>query len=426
MAILILAKTEGTPPVTFGYRRITDANDIRGKGMAFDGSGNMYVSGRISRPNNDNALLVKYTAAGAVDWQKDIGTNSSGIDDFFTRVVVDSSGNIITGGSTESVGAGGRDMILMKFNSAGVVQWQRTLGTTGTEYGVEDIALDDNDDIYITGTQAFPNMIVAKYSSAGVLQWQREVNGGAQEWSTSLTVDSSNNVIVCGYSLSDTEDGLIVKWDSSGVFQWDRRLQETSDQKIYAVTTDSANNILLSCESGFLSTIKLDSSGSIVWQRDLTGVTGGEAGRRIVTDSSNNVYNLGITNAYAPGFAEYDFILAKYNSSGTLQWQRVIRGTGEDRAEDIVFDGAGNIYMVGYTDSVDANEDLIVFKMPESMTIPTTIGAFTAQAGTYTDTTATAWSTVAASFTISTSSLTDTASSIAVANAGLTYDDTNW
>ena len=52
-------------------------------------------------------------------------------------VAVDSSDNIYVCGSTSSVGAGSNDLLLVKYNSSGTVQWRRTLGGTGSDEGKE-------------------------------------------------------------------------------------------------------------------------------------------------------------------------------------------------------------------------------------------------------------------------------------------------
>ena len=73
-------------------------------------------------------------------------------------------------------------------------------------------------------------------------------------------------------------------------------------------------------------TAKFNSSGTIQWQRTLDGSTQHDRGTGIAVDSSGNVYIAGF-GAWTSG-KSYEILIAKYNSSGTLQYQRTLGGGG--------------------------------------------------------------------------------------------------
>jgi hypothetical protein len=96
-----------------------------------------------------------------------------------------------------------------------------------------------------------------------------------------------------------------------------------------------------------LVTASIDSSGNINWQRIFTNGSDaiGPGGQNAIdTDSSGNIYVAG--NGYFGGYSTEGF-LAKYNSSGTLQWQRKIGADASAvRFESLKVVG-DNIYAVG-------------------------------------------------------------------------------
>ena len=83
-------------------------------------------------------------------------------------------------------------------------------------------------------------------------------------------------------------------------------------------------------------------------------------------DSSGNLYITGITNPGVEG--SYDILVAKYNSSGVLQWQRNLGETSVENAYAIASDSSGNVYISGnyYKAGVTSNWDIVVFKYNSS------------------------------------------------------------
>ena len=96
-----------------------------------DGSGNVYVTGYTNGGLDGNTsaggsdiFLVKYDSAGTKQWTRQLGTAS---DDYGEGVAVDGSGNVyVTGGTLGGLdgntSAGGADIFLVKYNSDGVKQ----------------------------------------------------------------------------------------------------------------------------------------------------------------------------------------------------------------------------------------------------------------------------------------------------------------
>ena len=70
-------------------------------------------------------------------------------------VTVDSSGNIYvtgytTGGLDGNTNSGDDDLILVKYNSSGTKQWTKQLGTSSSDIGY-GVTVDSSDNIYVTG-----------------------------------------------------------------------------------------------------------------------------------------------------------------------------------------------------------------------------------------------------------------------------------
>ncbi|MHA1191479.1 MAG: SBBP repeat-containing protein, partial [Promethearchaeota archaeon] len=172
-----------------------------GSAIALDSSENIYITGFIKNinPINFDICLVKYDPSGVLQWNR---TWDGDVIEWSNAIVLDSSDNIYITGLTNSFETEDYDMCLVKYDPSGVLQWNRTWGGSGYEYG-SAIALDSSDNIYITGvTNSFGmgdyDMCLVKYDPSGVLQWNRTWGGSDNEYGFAIALDSSENIYIAG------------------------------------------------------------------------------------------------------------------------------------------------------------------------------------------------------------------------------------
>jgi hypothetical protein len=97
---------------------------------------------------------------------------------------------------------------------------------------------------------------------------------------------------------------------------------------------------------------KLNSSGVLQWNTFLGG-SGSDNGQAIAVDGNGNVYVAGTSDQTwgSPVRAYYgsgtDAFAAKLTSSGTLTWNTFLGGSGTDNGYAIAVDGSGNVYVAG-------------------------------------------------------------------------------
>ena len=104
-----------------------------------------------------------------------------------------------------------------------VVSWIALLGGTGTDQG-NAVAIDSANNIIVVGQTTSDgaggtDVLIAKYNSAGALQWDRTLGGTISDSGNAVAIDSANNIIVVGYTASDGAGGndvLIAKLPPDG------------------------------------------------------------------------------------------------------------------------------------------------------------------------------------------------------------------
>ena len=331
--------------------------------------------------SNLSRKLMGISSAGASGesyWINLLGGTGS---DIAYDVAIDSSDNIIMVGSTTSDGAGNNDCLIAKYTSSGTLLWDKTLGGSSVDiaYGV---AVDSSDNIIMVGYVRLsvfsnPDLLVAKYNTSGTLLWAKALGGGPEDSAQGVSVDSSDNIIVVGYTLSDGAGGpdfLIAKYNTSGTLLWDKTLGGPGSEFAYGVDVDSSDNIVVvgggtSDGAGnydfFIA--KYNSSGTLLWDKTLGG-SSAEFGYGVAVDSSDNIVVVGYT--LSDGAGSNDFLIAKYNSSGTLLWDKTLGGTGSDTANSVSIDSFDNIVVVGSTASDGAgSNDFLVTKYNSSGTL---------------------------------------------------------
>ncbi len=320
----------------------------------------------VSAGSND-IYFAKYTTAGDYVWAKRIGGVG---DDYGLGIAIGTNDSVVIGGyfsapgaidfdpgaGTANITSGGQvDGFVAKFDSAGNYQWARRIHGTLSDY-VWDVALDTNENIFVTGNYASTNVTFedpvapvqtlnsadpydiyfAKYDRGGICQYAKVFPGGATANTTvgrNIGVDASNNVYITGnfvgtcdfdagagnaaLSSSVNTDVFLVKYSNDGIYQWVRAMGGTTttinqDDNAFALSFTPSGNIIV---------------GGGYWG---TGVFG-----------TQQVTAQGSTIA---GF------FANYSPTGTCNWVKAISGTGTTNQAQVYatqVDDDGNVYVTG-------------------------------------------------------------------------------
>ncbi len=196
----------------------TNSVEDRAYGVDVDSQDNIYVVGRTKSINPD-IIVVKYNPSGS----KLLDTTYGGsADDTAQSISIDSRDNIVIGAWTNSIGAGQRDMWILKLNTSLDEQLNFTIGGTENEYAY-GITTDNYDDIILTGsTKSFPTtdtywrMYTIKYGGfetgtypAGQIVNVSTINSSettvGETWSCEVMSHDSQ-----GYSLYNMSNDLLI------------------------------------------------------------------------------------------------------------------------------------------------------------------------------------------------------------------------
>jgi len=310
-------------------------------------------------------LLASMNAQTETNWQKTYGGSGK---DFGWSVQQTLDGGYVIVGYTNSFGAGGYDVYLVKTDAYGNQLWQRTYGGTGNDFGWSVQQTSDGGYIIVGYTRPFItddyDVYLVKTDASGNQLWQMTYGGTGNDLGWSVKQTSDGGYIIAGSTGSfgaGSSDVYLVKTDSSGKLLWQKTYGGVNSDGGYSVQQTSDGGYVIVGDTWSFGAggddvylVKTDASGDQLWQMTYGG-TGDDFGYSIQQTSDGGYVIAGWTNLFGAG--GYDVYLVKTDSSGKLLWQRTYGGTGNDYGRYVQQTSDGGYVIAGYTNSFGAGGD---------------------------------------------------------------------
>jgi hypothetical protein len=181
--------------------------------------GYLVVGGAQSRSSSsqNEILVMKINSSGTLQWVRWFGDTI--YQDQAYSVKRTSDGGYIVAGRTGSYGSGNADIFLMKLDGGGNVVWARAYGSSGPDFGY---------DVQITSDGGFVvgYSIIVKTNSIGNVQWYRVLGGTRMDAFYSVDQTSDGGFIATGitksYGSDTIGDVFLARFNSSGTLQWSK------------------------------------------------------------------------------------------------------------------------------------------------------------------------------------------------------------
>jgi hypothetical protein len=350
------------------YSGPTNTSDFA-RAMAVDAAGNAYVTGVQSPEGTPNMVTIKYGPTGNQVWVNIYG--ESGLFEYPTDINVDATGNVYVYGTTGTVSQS--DLVLFKYNSAGVQQWTRAFDRAIVDYAAQ-MTVDSAGNVYLTGVASRTRLHRNSYSKvqflgqpplvSGLLGRGRRRCGGRLRGR--VVVNSTGQVYVTGvYFTANGSYTFTIKYDGDGTFLWSAAYPSTTYAQRIAL--DGSGNVYVGATgrgSGTteLLVLKYSPTGTLLWSGTYRG--SGQLTDNLsnmAVDASGNVYVTGMS----AGAANHDIVTVKFSADGARQW--VSRYNNEaanstEVARGIAVDSAGSVYVGGYTYAGASQHDFLALK----------------------------------------------------------------
>lgn len=339
-------------------------------------------------------IIIQYQVnvmaqAPVVEWKKSLG--GSGQDIPYSIAKTSDGGYIIAGYSNSNNGDvtqnfGSEDYWIVKLSSTGTIQWQKSYGGSSYEYPYDIKQTNDGGYIIagytnsnngdITGFQGITDFWIVKLTTNGTIEWQKTLGGTHIDYARSIQQTIDGGYIVIGETYSNNGDVTgnhgsldywVVKLNSTGTIQWQKTLggsdgdyptsiKQTTDGGYIAIGYTYSTNGDVTVNQGHDDywIVKLNSTGTIQWQKTLGGTGHDEAydveqtsdGGYIIAGTTESV-NGNITTNYGG----YDYWIVKLNSTGSLEWQKSVGGYSNEIPNSIKLTQDGGCIIAGWSGS---------------------------------------------------------------------------
>jgi hypothetical protein len=307
---------------------------------------------------NADLYLVKTDSEGGLLWSRTLGGPAW---DYATAIQETQDGGYVLTGSTNSFGAGGQDILLVRMDAHGGVLWSSTFGGPANERA-EGVLIGPEDDIIIFGTTdsygaGSGDLYLVKADENGEEIWSRTYGGTEDEMAGSVERTRDGGFILAGTTRSfgsGKRDVYVVRTNSHGDQLWDKRHGSEAHDVAYGVkeTMDGGYVIVGATEGSDSGTwdvylIRIDAQGEALWHR-AWGDGGYEVGYSVMETADLGFFVSGYKDPF--GSDKWDAYLIRTDEEGKTLWSATYGGEGNDRADALQQTADGSLIIAGSTD----------------------------------------------------------------------------
>lgn len=283
------------------------------------------------------------------------------------------------------------DYWLTRWDASGNLLWEKNYGGPGDDVGLAITALPDGFALagysnaaggQVTSNNGLGDFWVVRTDLDGNLLWQNNYGGDKVDHPHSIVSDGNGGFLIAGNTESDsidvsgnhginTSDFWVIRIDSSGNLLWQSCYGGSGNDVAFPVIAASDGDFMV---AGYTSSsdgqvtgaygfgdfwvIKIDNSGTLIWEQVFGGsgndlardITATPDGNYVVTGYTTTIDN-GDVSGFHTGGTGGDIWAVKFDESGTLIWQKCLGGTKNDIAFDVSVHPDGGYLFCGNTSS---------------------------------------------------------------------------
>jgi hypothetical protein len=291
-------------------------------------------------------------------------------DDVTYSIAQTADGGYVLAGYTKSYGAGGSDIWLIKTTSYSfplgnvpyyTTQWNRTYG--GPQDDGAKCVIQTGDGGYAlagytnsSGAGGY-DMWLVKTDVNGTMQWNVTYGGPQDDMANSIIQTSDGGYILAGYTSvldAQSRSTWLVKTDPTGNVEWNGTYPGQGANSM--IQTDDGGYALALEYSYAFGLAKINSTGQLQWNQTYVGPSDMATSESVFQTNDGGYAIAGWTNNSGTGF--YGAWLVKTDASGNVEWNKAYAGPGVysiiqtsdggyamagDRACLILTDSSGNV-----------------------------------------------------------------------------------
>lgn len=370
--------TETVPPVTLVWEKTHGGGeDDRAESIIESGDGHYIVAGWTKSFGAEgwDTYFLKIDRDGNKIWEKTWGGEGDDVADWIVRS--GDEGFIVVGWTT-SLGAGHRDVYLLKIDGNGDMVWEKAYGGYGGDGAFSIVEAGDGGFIAAGITTSFGEGMASAYllkvDGNGNSVWEKTYGGSGDDVANWIVESGDGGFVAAGWTTSlgaRGEDLYVWKIDGDGNKVW---------EKLYGGNEgDWASCIVRSGDGGFvigggthsfgagsedIYLLKIDGDGNKIWEKTYGGDDYDKT-ERVIQSLDGGFIITGVTNSSTTG--DLDAYLLKIDADGNKVWEKTYGGSQDDEPWQILETEDGEFIVVGWTESFGAGKmDAYILKIRDN------------------------------------------------------------
>lgn len=364
---VLLAVVGGYPLIgqsTFQKTIGGDGRDV-GYSIVATTDGHMVISGvSTSFENSKEVYVIKMDTLGNKLWSRVYG--SSGVE-IAVKMEATPDGGVVILGDASGKGIGVKDILIIKLDQDGNLDWARSYGGKLNDYGLDIHATTDGGYIAVGETNSFDawdhDILLMKLKGNGDVEWGRIIGADTVDYANSV-IEVEDGYVMGGEtnSFGDNEDILLVKVNKKGELQWSKAIGDTLDdnQDDLIRDTDSTFVLVGSTESyGFKQREILFLRVGLTGHVQLAKTYGGDLAEepKTIKRLEDGYVIGGFSNSWNETVTEEDAYLIRTNLDGSLRYSKTFGGQHNDFMWSLDVFKEGFFVMTGITNSFSNREE---------------------------------------------------------------------
>jgi hypothetical protein len=255
-------------------------------------------------------------------------TISTGTDESAHCIDVLNDGNYIVGGIHTASGQSQSDFLINKISSSGELIWSKTISSADEDILYNVKSTGDGGFIMVGTTVGYgaaqKDIMVIKSDMNGIVEWSVTIGGPLLDLAYTVIPTLDGGYLIDG-TLQETANLfrlVTVKLNSSGGLQW-KKVTGTAGKIGGGALELSAEGFVvvgsIKATGYYLYFSKIDSEGDLVWEKSIPGNVNGGSYDINATDDGGFI-SFGSTHEI---IGVEDIWIVKFNSSGEVLWSKV-------------------------------------------------------------------------------------------------------
>jgi len=336
-------------------------NHDYGRSIIEYSDGGYVCAGNSSTSGNEygDLLLLKIDESGEEEWMHNLSFSPS---DRANMLLESFDSGIIIVGKTVSPINDSKDILILKTNQSGHVEWYNNYGNDEDEEAHHIYSLNDNGYIIcgqsIEKNTGFNMLLLLKVDLDGNQVWSKTYGGNGDDFGYSVIEENDGSYLVAGMTKSSGDfngDAWLLKIDSNGNEVWRRLYGGTDIDLVRHLTRTSDGYAMIGNTTSYGSgnndifVIKVDYEGIQQWSSTFGGV-GTDIGRKIINYNNEGFVLIGYTDSFGEGNGFNNWLI-KIDELGNVIWDKTFGGDGNDRALSGIKTSDNGFILSGFSDS---------------------------------------------------------------------------